>query len=108
MTGMPMPELAARRFRLLVFDWDGTLVDSTALIATAIQNACRDIGEPVPDDVTARHVIGLGLADALAHVAPGLPRERHPELSLRYRHHYLAGDPQIPLFDGVRDMLDEL
>ncbi len=71
------------RYRLLVFDWDGTLADSTALIASAIQRACRDIGEPVPGDVAARHVIGLGLADALAHVAPGLPPERHRDLSWR-------------------------
>jgi phosphoglycolate phosphatase len=62
----------ARRFRLLVFDWDGTLADSTALIATAIQYACRDVGEPVPDDLRARYVIGLGLSDALRHVAPDL------------------------------------
>jgi len=91
-----------------VFDWDGTLADSTALIAAAIQQACRDIGEPVPDDTAARYVIGLGLADALRHVAPGLAPERHRDLAIRYRHHYLAGDPQIPLFAGARGMLDEL
>ena len=53
-------------------------------------SACRDLGEPVPDESTARFVIGLGLADALRHVAPALPRERHPELAARYRQHYLA------------------
>ena len=103
-----MPERRLRRYRLLVFDWDGTLADSTAIIAQALQSACRDVGEPVPDDASARFVIGLGLADAIAHVAPALPVERHPELSLRYRHHYLARDPEIPLFDGARELLDEL
>jgi len=103
-----MAEPGARQFRFVVFDWDGTLADSTALIAAAIQQACRDIGEPPPDDTTARYVIGLGLADALAHVAPGLAPERHRDLAMRYRHHYLTGDPQIPLFSGVREMLDEL
>lgn len=97
-----------RRYRLLVFDWDGTLADSTAIIAQALQSACRDVGEPVPDEVSARFVIGLGLADALAHVAPALPVERHGELSARYRHHYLARDPEIPLFDGARELIDEL
>ncbi len=72
------------RYRLLVFDWDGTLADSTTIIATALQDACRDVGEPVPDDISARFVIGLGLADALAYVAPALPVHRHPELSARY------------------------
>src|SRR3954470_16266001 len=97
-----------RQFRFLVFDWDGTLADSTALIASALQKACADLGEPVPDDVRSRHVIGLGLADALAHVAPDLAPERHPELAARYRHHYFAADAQIPLFEGAREMLDEL
>ena len=96
------------RYRLLVFDWDGTLADSTSIIAEAIQSACRDIGEPVPDDVSARFVIGLGLAQALAHVAPALPGHRHHELSARYRHHYLARDAQIPLFDGAAALLADL
>jgi phosphoglycolate phosphatase len=99
---------APRQFRLLVFDWDGTLADSTAIIAGALQQACRDLGLPVPDDVAARFVIGLGLADALRHVAPTLPSADHPRLSERYREHYLARDPQIPLFEGAREMLDEL
>ncbi len=99
---------AARRFRFVVFDWDGTLADSTAIIASALQEACRDIGEPVPGDLAARYVIGLGLADAVRHVAPGLPRERYPDLVARYRHHYFARDPAIPLFAGARDMLEEL
>lgn len=103
-----MRDPAARRFRFLVFDWDGTLADSTGLIAGAIQAACRDIGEPVPDDATARYVIGLGLADMLRHIAPGLAPGRHHDLTARYRHHFLGGDAAIPLFAGVPEMLDEL
>jgi phosphoglycolate phosphatase len=99
---------APRRFRLLVFDWDGTLADSTAIIAGALQRACHDLGEPVPDDGAARHVIGLGLLDAMRHVAPTLPRERYGDLAARYRDHYLARDSEIPLFDGVPEMLEEL
>src|SRR5436309_2991253 len=103
-----MAELVPRRFRFVVFDWDGTLADSAALIATSIQAACRDLGEPVPDETTARYVIGLGLTDALRHVAPRLAPERYRDLTLRYRHHYLGGDAGIPLFAGAREMLDEL
>ena len=97
-----------RRFRLLVFDWDGTLADSTAIIAGALQQACVDVGLPAPPDDKARFVIGLGLADALRHVAPSLPPEDHPRLSERYRHHYRSRDPEIPLFAGAREMLSEL
>jgi phosphoglycolate phosphatase len=105
---LPLPDPADRRFALIVFDWDGTLADSTGIIARCLQDACRDVGEPVPDDVAARFVIGLGLRDALNHVAPNLPVERYPELSARYRDHYLARDPDIPLFAGARELLDNL
>ena len=103
-----MADLQPRRFRFVVFDWDGTLADSTAIIASALQSACRDVGEPVPDEVSARYVIGLGLGDALRQVAPRLPPARYPELSARYREHFLARDPDIPLFDGVRELLAAL
>ena len=105
-----MADLAAgfRRYRFVVFDWDGTLADSTAIIARALQQACHDIGEPAPTEVDARYVIGLGLADALRHVAPRLPVGRHRELAARYRDHYLAEALSIPLFKGVREMLGEL
>jgi len=99
---------APRRFRLLVFDWDGTLADSTAIIAGCIQRACRDLGLPVPEETAAKFVIGLGLADALRTVAPTLAPDDYPRLSERYREHYLACDPDIPLFHGAREMLDEL
>jgi phosphoglycolate phosphatase len=104
----PPAEFAPRRFRFVVFDWDGTLVDSTALIADSLQRACRDIGEPVPSEVDARFVIGLGLIDALRHVAPGLPVARHADLAVRYRHHYLSRDQGVALFAGVSELLAEL
>jgi phosphoglycolate phosphatase len=97
-----------QRYRFVVFDWDGTLADSTAIIAAALQRACRDVGEPEPAEADARFVIGLGLADALRRVAPQLAVERHRELAARYRHHYLAQALSIPLFAGVREMLTEM
>ena len=66
-----------------------------------IQAACRDIGAPVPSDMQAAYVIGLGLMDALRHAVPDLPVERYPELGRRYRHHYLAWQHEIVLFDGT-------
>lgn len=97
-----------RRFDLLVFDWDGTLFDSTALIVRSIQAACRDIGAEVPSDAAAAYVIGLGLHDALRHAAPGLPVERYPELGARYRHHYFASQHELSLFPGTLEMLHAL
>ena len=94
-----------RRFDLIVFDWDGTLFDSTRLIARCIQSACADLGVAVPSDRDASYVIGLGLADALRHAAPHVPVERHRELAERYRHHYVANQAEIVLFDGTLEML---
>jgi phosphoglycolate phosphatase len=98
----------ARRFELLVFDWDGTLLDSAGAIVGAITAACRDLGLSPPPDERARHVIGLGLRDALRHALPALPEERYPELAQRYRHHYLSHDHELRLFDGVGQLIAEL
>jgi phosphoglycolate phosphatase len=100
--------MTGRRFDLVVFDWDGTLFDSTALIVRCIQDACRDVGTTVPSDADAAYVIGLGLHDALRHAAPGLPPERYPELGQRYRHHYFARQHELSLFDGVLELLAAL
>ena len=97
-----------RRFDLIVFDWDGTLYDSTALIVRCIQSACRDLGVAVPSDLDAAYVIGLGLHDALRHVTPELPRERVDELGRRYRHHYLSKQHELVLFKGTLTMLHAL
>lgn len=97
-----------QQFDLIVFDWDGTLMDSTAHIARSIQAACRDLGLPVPADDAARYVIGLGLRDALQIAAPSLDPADYPRLAERYRFHYLIKDAQTELFAGVRELLDEL
>lgn len=102
------PSAPARRFDLIVFDWDGTLFDSTALIARCIQAACVDVGQPRPSDRDASYVIGMGLAEALQHAAPGLPPNMRGALADRYRHHYFASQHEIVLFDGVVDLLRAL
>jgi len=98
----------AKRFELLVFDWDGTLMDSAAAIVAAIQSACRDLGVEVPTDERARHVIGLGLGDALRHAVPDLAEADYPRMVDRYRHHYLSRDHELTLFGGIDDLIAEL
>jgi phosphoglycolate phosphatase len=97
-----------RRFDLLIFDWDGTLMDSAACIASSLQSACEDLGYPVPSDRDARYIIGLGLHDAMAHVLPHVPVSEYPRIAERYRHHFLKGDADTTLFAGVLDMIQEL
>lgn len=95
-------------YELVIFDWDGTLMDSTRIIARSLQRACADIGIAVPSEEDALFVIGLNMQDSFAHVAPGLDREGQQRLSERYRHHFLGGEHEIPLYPGVREMLADL
>ena len=95
-------------YELVIFDWDGTLMDSTRVIAESLQAACRDAGIAVPAESEARFVIGLGLADTFSHVAPGLDDEGRRRVSERYRHHFLAREHEAPLYGGVREMLADL
>jgi phosphoglycolate phosphatase len=98
----------ARQFDLIAFDWDGTLFDSTALITLCIQNAVVDVGGARPSQRDASYVIGMALAQALAHAAPDVPLEKYPELGARYRHHYSMHQDDISLFEGVLAMLADL
>ena len=98
----------AKRYDLIVFDWDGTVMDSTAVIAGSVQAACRDLHLTVPSDEAARYVIGMGLEQALRHAVPDAAEEMYGPLVERYRYHFLAQDSAIPLFDGARETIDEL
>jgi phosphoglycolate phosphatase len=97
-----------KNFELIMFDWDGTLMDSTPAITRSIQRAAEDIGLPVPTDEAASHVIGLSLEDAMRHALPTLQAADYPALVERYRHHYLSADADIVLFEEVEPMLQEL
>lgn len=98
----------SKRYDLIVFDWDGTVMDSTAVIAGSIQAACRDLGLPVPSDAAARHVIGMGLREALRHAVPDADESQYAPLADRYRHYFLAQDAAIPLYDQARETIEEL
>lgn len=98
----------AKRFNLIVFDWDGTLMDSAGAIVDALQAACRDLSIEPPSEKRARHIIGLGLQDALREALPELDPGRYREVAQRYRHHYLSHDHELVLFNGVVDLVREL
>lgn len=97
-----------RRFDLIAFDWDGTVVDSTAIISRSIQEAVRDVGGTVPSDEQASYVIGMALMQALAYAAPDVPPEKHAELGKRYRYHFFKHQDDICLFPGILSLLADL
>ncbi|MDO9243785.1 MAG: HAD-IA family hydrolase [Rhodocyclaceae bacterium] len=97
-----------KRYELIVFDWDGTLMDSAGAIAQSVQAAACDLGLEPPSDERARHIIGLGLGDALRYALPDLEQARYEDLTARYRHHYLSRDHELLLFSGVDALMQEL
>ena len=97
-----------RKYRLIVFDWDGTIVDSPAAIAECIRASCGDLGLEVPDRGRASHVIGLGMQELMRLAAPALPPERYPEFVEAYRKHFRAREPSLQLFPGMARLLDDL
>lgn len=101
--------MARKQFDLIVFDWDGTLMDSTATIVKSIQSAAKDLGLPIPSRERASHVIGLSLSEAMkVALGPDVDPKYYPRMVERYRYHYLTKDEELTLFDGVAEMLTEL
>jgi phosphoglycolate phosphatase len=95
-------------YKMVVFDWDGTILDSTGAITRAIQGACVDAGLPDPGEEIASYVIGLGLTDALRHAAPGANESQIAMLVDSYRRHYLSNDHELQLFTGAVPLLRQL
>lgn len=96
------------KYRLIVFDWDGTLVDSHSAIAECMQEASRELGLAIPERERAAHVIGLGLHDAMRIVAPDLPAQRYPEFIDAYRRNFLAREDVMRPFPGMQELIDTL
>jgi phosphoglycolate phosphatase len=96
------------RYRLIVFDWDGTIIDSHSAIVECMQEASRELGLAIPERERASHVIGLSLHDILRIVAPDLPAARYPEYVAAYRRHFFAREETMRLFPGMDELLAEL
>ena len=100
-------------FPLLVFDWDGTLVDSIERIVTSLQFASKQAAAIDLGEKQARDVIGLGLTEAVSKLHPELDSVQHADrlkkIADAYRQHYLYDNRvPAPLFDGVIELLNEL
>lgn len=99
-----MPE----QYDLIVFDWDGTLANSTQMIVDCMREASADAGLPVPEPTAASHIIGLGLAEAVHVLFGNLDSTQYQQLIARYRYHYYARDEETPLFAGVMTAMEYL
>jgi phosphoglycolate phosphatase len=105
-----MDLMSKKRFNLLVFDWDGTLIDSLGRIIASFQLAIADLEMEKRSTVQIREIIGLGLEQAIATLFPQASSSQCVQLAERYRHHFLSSDLKwpTPLFAGVRETLHVL
>jgi len=93
-------------YQLIVFDWDGTLMDSEARIVTCLRRAAGDVGLAVPSVAASRDIIGLGLDEAMERLFPAVDAAGRRALVETYRGHWLgdAVEPS-PMFDGARELV---
>lgn len=99
--------------KLAVFDCDGTLVDSCANILRAMGESFERVGLPPPDDHKVRRIVGLSLRQAMEALLPDADPRLHMQLAEDYKHAFqrLRADSRLepePMFEGVRDLLDDL
>ena len=97
------------RYDLIVFDWDGTLMDSEVKILRCFEAAFRDAGVDSPGDTAVRSIIGLGMREAVATLAPQESEEKQQAVIEAYRDHFLHQDrTAMEFFPGVLEGLKEL
>ena len=98
-----------KNYDLLIFDWDGTLMDSADKIVHCFQAAAHDCGVPPLTDQAIRRTIGLGVAEALTRLLPSTDRTGRAAVAAHYREHFLHRNrTPMPLFPGVQTGLLDL
>jgi phosphoglycolate phosphatase len=97
-----------KQFDLIVWDWDGTLANSTAMITDAIVKAAAQVGLPALAPEAATNIIGLGLRESIEALYGNIPIEQAQALAKQYTANYYAGESEIPLFDGAAETIKAL
>ncbi|NOS98584.1 MAG: HAD-IA family hydrolase [Methylotenera sp.] len=94
-----------KQFDLIVWDWDGTLADSTGMITQAVLKAAEQVGLPSITAKTASNIIGLGLRESIHALYGDIPEAQVQAMATQYTANYYAGEREIPLFAGAADTI---
>ncbi len=97
-----------KQFDLIVWDWDGTLANSTAMITNALLKAAEQVGLPPLTPQAATNIIGLGLRESIEALYGNIPVEQAQALAKQYTANYYAGESAIPLFEGAAETIKAL
>lgn len=97
-----------KEYDLIVWDWDGTLADSTGMIARALMSAAEEVGLPKLSEQAARNVIGLGLQESIRSLYGNISQAQAQALARQYTLNYFANEQGVPLFEGASALLAEL
>jgi len=96
-------------YSFVIFDWDGTLMDSTGRIVSAMQNSAHNVGLPVPTEKQVKSIIGLSMQAVTDTLFPNADEHNRSRLLEEYRFQYIEGDnTPTPLFEGVMEQLEWL
>lgn len=97
------------RYELIIFDWDGTLMDSLSRIVLCMQAAARDLGITPASTAAVENVVGLALDIAIRQLHPALMENQVQLMRQRYSFHYVEAESSpSPFFPGVLQMLESL
>jgi phosphoglycolate phosphatase len=98
-----------KRFDLLVFDWDGTLMDSAARIVASLRASIADLNWEPRESAALKNIIGLGLQEAIRALYPQVDANGYAGFVERYRYHFLvANTTPSELFPGAADTVRDL
>jgi phosphoglycolate phosphatase len=94
-----------KKFDLIVWDWDGTMANSTAMITHALVQAAEQVGLPKLDPSKAKGIIGLGLRESIQELFGDLAPEQAQRLATQYSANYYSAESNIPLYEGAYETI---
>jgi len=98
-----------QNYKLVIFDWDGTLMDSVDRIVSSMQSAAQTVGLAIPPDNDVKQIIGLSLTTALNTLFTSITAKQIEAMLVQYKYQYLEGDnTPTPLFANATNLLTQL